>query len=124
MWYSGASLSERHMSVMKVRDVRVLVYTATSDSDGTLGGLQRQGLVDRIAPTIRGQSETWSGVHLTPVHRGMTAARESHSMAACHACCLAPETSCEHFNKFLDRGMLIDPRQPRHWVLQPASPED
>jgi hypothetical protein len=44
---------------------------------------------------------------------GMVAAPENYSKAACHACCLAPETSCEHFNRFLDRAMLVGlPEKP------------
>ncbi len=120
--YSGASLSER----LYVRDENpemcgVLVYTATSDSDGTLGGLQRQGLADRIALTIRGAIRAMEWCSSDPLCiEGMTAARESHSMAACHACCLAPETSCEHFNKFLDRGMLIGiPENPETGFFNP-----
>ena len=125
--YSGASLSER----LYVRDESpemcgVLVYTATSDSDGTLGGLQRQGLADRIAPTIRGAIRAMEWCSSDPLCiEGMTAARESHSMAACHACCLAPETSCEHFNKFLDRGMLIGtPGSPDTGFFTPLLRED
>jgi hypothetical protein len=30
------------------------------------------------------------------------------NMAACYSCSLLPETSCEEFNSFLDRGLLID----------------
>ena len=36
--------------------------------------------------------------------------------AACHACLLAPETSCEHGNRYLDRatavGILSTPTKP------------
>ena len=32
---------------------------------------------------------------------------ESLNLAACHACCLLPETSCEEMNVLLDRGLLI-----------------
>jgi hypothetical protein len=28
-------------------------------------------------------------------------------LAACHGCALLPETSCEEFNRFLDRGLVI-----------------
>jgi len=31
----------------------------------------------------------------------------SCNLAACHNCALLPETSCERFNSFLDRGMVI-----------------
>jgi len=125
--YSGASLCER----LYVRDENpemcgVLVYTATSDSDGTLGGLQRQGLVDRIVPTISGAIRAMEWCSSDPLCiEGMTAARESHSMAACHACCLASETSCEHFNKFLDRATLVGtPENPNMGFFTPLLRED
>jgi hypothetical protein len=31
----------------------------------------------------------------------------SMNLAACHSCGLVPETSCELFNQYLDRAMLI-----------------
>ena len=33
---------------------------------------------------------------------------EKINLAACHNCCLLAETSCEEFNRLLDRGVLID----------------
>jgi hypothetical protein len=38
---------------------------------------------------------------------GITSTSENLNVAACHSCLLAPETSCEHFNMFLDRGLVI-----------------
>ena len=34
-------------------------------------------------------------------------AMESSNKAACHSCILLPETSCEHFNSFLDRAFIV-----------------
>ena len=31
---------------------------------------------------------------------------DSCNLAACHGCALLPETSCEEFNRFLDRGLV------------------
>jgi hypothetical protein len=31
------------------------------------------------------------------------------NLAACYACAVVPETTCDDFNRFLDRGMLIAP---------------
>ena len=31
---------------------------------------------------------------------------DSCNLAACHACCLVPETSCEEFNRLLDRATV------------------
>ncbi len=33
--------------------------------------------------------------------------RDALNLAACHACVLLPETSCEEFNVFLDRGLVV-----------------
>lgn len=32
---------------------------------------------------------------------------DSCNLAACHSCALVPETACEEFNRFLDRGVVI-----------------
>ena len=32
---------------------------------------------------------------------------DSCNLAACHACALLPETSCEEFNRFLDRALIV-----------------
>jgi hypothetical protein len=29
------------------------------------------------------------------------------NLAACHACALVSETSCEHFNTYLDRSLVV-----------------
>lgn len=103
--YSSASLRER-LYVGEDDDMAgLLIYTATSDSDGTLGGLQRQGLPGRISRTICDavHAMEWCSSDPLCINRG----RESHSFAACHSCCFTPETSCEQHNRFLDRAMLV-----------------
>jgi len=107
--YSGASLRERlYVSEGQTGMVGVLIYTATADSDGTLGGLQRQALPERIERTVLKaiQSIEWCSSDPLCI-LGQMASPDSCSKAACHACILAPETSCEEFNRFLDRGMLV-----------------
>ena len=107
--YSGASLRERlYVSEEPAGMCGVLIYTATSDSDGTLGGLQRQGEKGRIAKTVRLAIKDMEWCSSDPLCiQNMVSAKEHHSLAACHACVLASETSCEYFNRFLDRAMLI-----------------
>ena len=34
---------------------------------------------------------------------------DSLNLAACHGCCLVPETACEEFNRLLDRGLVVGP---------------
>jgi hypothetical protein len=116
--YSSASLRERlYVSEGENGMAGILIYTATSDSDGTLGGLQRQGIPSRIENAVRSaiRSMEWCSSDPLCIHdQGMTDTAENHfNLAACHACCLAPETSCETYNRFLDRATLIGiPEKP------------
>lgn len=113
--YSSASLRERlYISEDENQMAGLLIYTSTSDSDGTLGGLQRHGESEKISRTVRAAVKAMEWCSSDPLCiEGMVAAPENHALAACHACCLAPETSCEHFNRFLDRAMLVGlPEKP------------
>ncbi len=106
--YSTASLRERlYVSEGPDGMAGVLIYTATSDSDGTLGGLQRRAGPDLLLPTVLGAIRSAQWCSSDPLcMTGETGAPESHSVAACHSCMLVPETSCEHHNRFLDRALL------------------
>ncbi|MCL1062610.1 DUF1998 domain-containing protein [Shewanella benthica] len=113
--YSSASLRERLYLGEGDKDMAgIMIYTATSDSDGTLGGLQRQGQSARFTPmfieAIR--SHEWCSSDPLCI-KGLVAATESSTLAACHSCLLVPETSCEDFNRFLDRAMLIGTPEDR-----------
>ena len=86
----------------------LLIYTATSDSDGTLGGLQRQGEAHRIGRTVEAAIRAMEWCSSDPLCiEGMIAGSDGLSLAACHACVLAPETACEEYNRFLDRAALV-----------------
>ena len=106
--YSSASLRERLYISEGVNGMAgVLIYTATSDSDGTLGGLQRRAGDDLLGPTLIGalRSSQWCSSDPLCIS-GETGAPDAHSIASCHACMLVPETSCELHNRFLDRALL------------------
>lgn len=107
--YSSASLRERLYLGDGDKDMAgLMIYTATSDSDGTLGGLQRQGQSFRFAAMFKEAicANEWCSSDPLCI-RGLIAATESSNLAVCHSCLLAPETSCEDFNRFLDRAMLV-----------------
>ncbi|NNC14837.1 DUF1998 domain-containing protein [Corallococcus exiguus] len=112
--YSSAALRER----LYVREgsapmAGLLIYTATSDADGTLGGLQRQGEANRIDKTIPSAIRSMEWCSSDPLCiEGVMGGSDGLSLAACHACVLAPETACEEFNRFLDRAMLVG--APQH----------
>ena len=86
----------------------LLIYTATSDSDGTLGGLQRQGESNRLERTIVSAIRALAWCSSDPLCiDGVMSAHDGFSLASCHACVMAPETACEEFNRFLDRALLV-----------------
>lgn len=86
----------------------ILIYTASGDSEGTLGGLVRQGYEETLPEIIKKAVEKTRYCTNDPVC-SLSKGQGIYSMnlAACHSCLLLPETSCENFNAFLDRGVLI-----------------
>lgn len=107
--YSSAALRERlYVSDGADGMAGLLIYTATTDADGTLGGLQRQGEPDRMARIIPASIQAMEWCSSDPLCiSGRMAPPESASGAACHACVLSPETACEHFNRLLDRALIV-----------------
>lgn len=85
-----------------------LVYTATSDSAGSLGGVVAQGEPDRLAEALHSalQRATWCSADPLCVEARSSGAGGANR-AACHACVMLPETSCEHNNILLDRALLV-----------------
>ena len=89
----------------------VLIYTASGDSEGSLGGLVRQGLPGRIEDTIVDAIKNAFWCTSDPVCIQSTGqGPESCNLAACHNCAILPETCCEHGNRLLDRGVVIGKR--------------
>lgn len=108
--YSSSSVRERIYSSAdpKRRMAGVLLYTASPDSEGSLGGLVDLGSPQRFPELFKGalrsatrcSSDPLCADHQPDVHATING-------AACHACILASETSCETFNRFLDRNVLV-----------------
>ena len=111
--YSTASVRERIYS-QPADDgeamAGVLLYTAASDSEGTLGGLVSLGRPERLGHHI-GQAleglRLCASDPLCAEHRVDRTGLTIHA-AACHACLFAPETSCERGNRYLDRSVLVE----------------
>ncbi|MFD7863303.1 DrmB family protein [Streptomyces sp. NPDC059783] len=104
--YPAASLRERLYTDETMAGL--LVCTATSDSAGSLGGLVAQGEPDRLESALRSAllRAQWCSADPLCVESGGSGVG-GINLAACHACVLLPETSCEHNNGLLDRAMLI-----------------
>ena len=107
--YDTASIRERLYISNDTPEMHgILIYTSSSDADGTLGGLARQAEPDLFSGILLGAIDSISWCSSDPLCiNGITSTSETLNMAACHSCVLVPETSCELFNRFLDRTMLI-----------------
>jgi len=111
--YGTASLRERlYVSVDAAAPMAgVLLYTAAGDAEGTMGGLVRMGKPGNLESVIRRavQNATWCSADPVCMELGVSGGQgpDSCNLAACHNCALSPETSCEEFNRFLDRGLVV-----------------
>lgn len=108
--YGSSSLRERiYCWNEKGKEMTgMLLYTAAGDCEGTMGGLVQQGKPGRFEPLLMGAIEDTLWCSSDPLcieSRGQGI--DSLNRAACHACALLPETSCEEGNRFLDRASLI-----------------
>lgn len=109
--YSGASIKERIYSTYPESNVQmagILLYTSSSDSDGSLGGLVRKGLPESFEMIFRNMLQEASWCSSDPICIDSHAqGYDSLNFAACHACTLLPETSCEMRNCLLDRAAVV-----------------
>lgn len=107
--YDAASLRERLYVSQAHHMAGLLIYTSSTDADGTLGGLERQGRADRFEATVLEAIDDSLWCSSDPLCReGISSLSETRNLAACHACLLLPETSCECGNGALDRRLIVD----------------
>ena len=110
--YPAASLKERIYCATgkesgKEPMAGILIYVAVADEEGSLGGLMELARPKRFLRLLTGAFETAQWCSLDPV----CADQEGHgpdllNRAACHACALLPETSCQYGNVLLDRTFI------------------
>jgi hypothetical protein len=109
--YSSTSIRERIYSSPGPGDsmAGILLYTATPDSDGSLGGLADKGRPHRIEPLLRDALERAVYCSSDPLC-GHNPPGEMGQLdgAACHACLFVSETSCERGNRYLDRAHIVE----------------
>lgn len=85
-----------------------LIYTASADAAGSLGGLARLAEEDRFANVLLAAVSRAGWCSNDPVcSESGPSGTDGLNLAACHACLLLPETSCEHRNIYLDRVSVI-----------------
>ena len=86
----------------------VLIYTASGDAEGSLGGLVRQGVPCRLEDTIVSAIENAKWCSSDPICiQSDGQGPDSCNLSACHNCALLPETCCEMGNRLLDRGLVV-----------------
>ena len=106
--YPAASIRERIYGDQAAHRYGVLLYTASADAEGTLGGLVEQArwTSDHLEAAL----DTAALCSNDPVcaHHEPGASREERWLhgAACHGCTLVAETSCELQNDYLDRALV------------------
>ncbi|MFW5872575.1 MAG: DrmB family protein, partial [bacterium] len=110
--YGSSALRERiyFSSDPENRMNGLLIYTSSGDSEGSLGGLVRQGSEPFLANIVRQAIEEARWCSADPVCSdiGQSSGQGPDNVngSACHNCCLVPETSCEEFNMLLDRATI------------------
>jgi len=88
----------------------ILLYTGTSGSEGTLGGLVELGKrIEYYLEKALLFGQLCSNDPICAQHNpnDMQESRFFHG-AACHGCLLIAETSCERRNEFLDRALVVN----------------
>ena len=120
--YSTASMKERIYSTFLSHSGKneimngILIYTASSDCDGSLGGLisaaQNTDKLHDILENMLTKAAWCSGdpLCISSTEQGF----DSLNYSACHDCVLLPETSCEFRNVLLDRVSIVGrPEEPQ-----------
>ena len=107
--YPTSSLKERIYCDAGEQVFGILIYTGSSDAEGTLGGLVNAAR--RIQPIMLNAIHNASICSSDPVcsHTKPEENNPSHWLlgSACHCCTHLPETSCEQMNQYLDRSLVV-----------------
>lgn len=109
--YGSSSIRERlYVGTPDEPATGILLSTAASDSEGTLGGLVALGRPEHLKRLLDQAMEDAGRCSSDPLCAEHVPADPSDTLhaAACHACLFASETSCEANNRWLDRAVIID----------------
>ena len=105
--YPVASLQERLYIGEKMFGFMIKAIEGT---EGSLGGLVSQcDDLDNLNRIIKSALQRAKDCSSDPICENSDGQGvENLNLAACYSCTLLPDISCEMFNSFLDRGLLID----------------
>jgi hypothetical protein len=105
--YPAASLKERLYCSEARNMVGILIYTTSPDIAGTLGGIIDSGQPENFMGLLSAAFNKALWCSLDPVCGEQEGQGPDWlNRAACHACALVPETSCDYGNVFLDRVFI------------------
>lgn len=107
--YAATAIRERIYANPKY-GYGILLYTGTSGSEGTLGGLVEVGRnIESLIVKALSSGQLCSNDPVCSQHDPASAqeVRLLHG-AVCHGCLLIAESSCERYNDFLDRALVIN----------------
>ncbi|MGM0840268.1 MAG: DrmB family protein [Bacillota bacterium] len=105
--YSTTSLKERLFCGSDMQGV--LIYTASGDSEGSLGGLIELASPEKLYPIFIRAIEGMMYCSSDPnCSEGEFKYQSTANGAACHSCSYVSETSCEWGNQLLDRRLLLN----------------
>ena len=107
--YPASSIRERIYADEEAARFGMLLYTASPDAEGTLGGLVQQArrIEDHLAYALR-MGALCSNDPICAQHEpGESMEGRWLHGAACHGCALVAETSCEMRNDYLDRALVV-----------------
>lgn len=85
----------------------ILLYTGSSDKEGSLGGLVELGTADQMTNLMRDAFQEALVCTNDPECMNTLPAGKNSNGAACHSCCMISETACENGNRMLDRGLVV-----------------
>jgi len=103
--YSSSAIRERIYSSDKMSGI--LLYTGSSDKEGSLGGLVALGDCRKLIPIIKSALENALVCTNDPECLSKLPTSQKSSGAACHSCCMISETACENGNRMLDRALVV-----------------
>lgn len=106
--YPATSLNER--LYINDSDMSGLMIYTVAGAEGSYGGLISKANEDDFIKILRSALYRAKDCASDPVCYNSIDGQGigGLNMAACYSCALIPDISCEEFNSFLDRGLLID----------------
>lgn len=104
--YSSVAIKER--IYWSENMAGILLYTGSTDQEGSLGGLVEMGSTDNIRKTLFAALQDAVFCASDPHCANLEPSEDNHlNGCACFACSMIAETSCETGNRFLDRSLVV-----------------